>query len=94
MKWSLGVMLLGIALLVWGLVSSIVWDVKHPCLKSVTRIIHHDATLMPQTTVGVSPSTGEPVVSVTTAWQPAYDEQEETCIERQGVPRVISQAKK
>ena len=64
-------------LMVFGLVW---YESKHPCLRYEDKLVHHDEVTIMQPTTGINLSTGEPVMTLTPVYHPAYDAMEHVCV--------------
>jgi hypothetical protein len=80
MKAIAAVIALLIGMWVLALFGFVWYESKHPCLKYEDRLVHYDefTTMEPET--GINLSTGEPVMTLTPVYHPAYDAMEHVCV--------------
>jgi hypothetical protein len=82
MKVFTVVIALLIAMWVSMLVGIVWYESKHPCLRYEDKLVHHDefTTMEPRT--GINLSTGDPVMTLTPVYHPAYDAMEHACVSK------------
>jgi hypothetical protein len=56
------------------------YESKHPCLQYEDKMVHHDEVTIMQPTTGINLSTGEPAMTLTPVYHPAYDAMEHVCV--------------
>jgi hypothetical protein len=69
-----------IAMWVLMLFGFVWYESKHPCLQYDDKMVHHDQFSTMEPTTGMNLSTGEPVMTLTPLYHPAYDAMEHVCV--------------
>jgi hypothetical protein len=62
------------------LVGFVWYKSKHPCLRYEDKMVHHDEFTTMEPTTGINLTTGEPVMTLTSVYHPAYDAMEHVCV--------------